>query len=304
MRRLILIVGALTLLGVGCIPDIDFNRKLTDVNPFGTDSVSRAKRIEDTRSIRFEDGLSLVLRPTYLGVTGTVADVFGDEHGRTEARLDLSSGSALEWKRADRRETEESVANRDAHESEGREGSPPPRVFAIVTTEGRLNFVRSEEDRKMLLPAFWQEGESTVLDNGILWLTKDAHARLKQGQKVEWSLGMGSPVLDTASDILGAFDGAVEKLFGDGEDGKGSPFDLELVTEDGLFAVRIDGRVETVEVLQVKSWFATYLVLDNPDNPLILKVGVNPVAASALDAFSPLGVDTKALGYEITEIRR
>lgn len=304
MKRLLLISAAFVLLGTGCIPDIDLNQKVTDFNPFKTEAVSRAERLATTRAISFSDGLSLTIRPTFLGVTGTLADVLGDENGKMEAVLVASEDSSFTWTRNARHETEASIEVRALFIAEEREGTPPAQEFEILTTEGVLDFKRSEEDRKMLLPAFWEAGESDVEKNGILWLPKDAHARLKQDQKIEWSLGLGIPVLDTATDILSKFNSAAEKLFGDsGKNENASPFDLELVTEDGLFAVRIDGKVKTVEVLQAKSWFASYLILDNPDNPLILKVTVNPVAASALEAFSPLGVDSKSLGYEITEIK-
>lgn len=303
MRRLFLLGAVFVLLGAGCLPNLDFNRKVTDVNPFDTESVSRARRLELTRSIGFENGLTLMLRPTFLGISGTVADVLGDENGRMEATLDLSDGSAFVWSRTDERETEASKVARKTHISEEREGAPPAREFRMETTEGRLVFARDEDDRKMLLPAFWRPGETLVEGNGVLWLPRDAHRRLKQGQKVEWRLGLGSHALDTASDILNTFRETVKKLFGDDGEEELSPFALKLVTEDGLFAVRVDGKMETLEVLQAKSWFADYLILDNPENPLILKVSVNPVAERALDAFSVLGVDTKALGYEITEIR-
>lgn len=301
MKRFVLMGAALTLLGVGCIPDIDLNRKVTDLNPFG--EVSRSERLALTRSITYENGLTLVLHPTFLGVTGTVADVFGGQDGRTEARLDLADGEALDWTRTDRRETQDSIDARAAHVAESREGAPPARVLETVTRSGRLAFARSDDDRRMLLPAFWTDGDTLVEGNGVLWLTSDAHARLKQGQKVQWSLGLGNPALEKAGDVLRTFNETAARIFGDEED-VSSPFDMELQTEDGLFAVRIDGKVETVEVLQAKSWFANYLILDNPDHPLILKVTIDPVAAEALNAFNPLGVDTKALGYEITEIRR
>lgn len=302
MKRFLLMGAAMVLLGAGCIPDIDLNQKVTDLNPFKTEAVSRTRRLETTRGIGFTHGQTLTIRPTFLGITGTVADVLGEEDGKMEAKLDLSNGSAFEWVRKDYRETEESMERRALHISEGLEGAPPESEFQSRTTEGRLTFKKTEDDRRMLLPLFWDEGDTEVSKNGILWLPQDAHGRLKQGQKVEWSLGLGISALDTASDILTKFNDTVEQLFGEDEDEGASPFDLELVTEDGIFAIRIDGKVETVEVLQAKSWFADYIILDNPENPVILKVSVNPVAAGALEAFSPLGVDSKAIGYEITAI--
>ena len=67
-------------------------------------------------------------------------------------------------------------------------------------------------------------------------------------------------------------------------------------------SVALDPKIENVGVLSARSWFADYVILKNPENPLVLKVSVNPLAAEALNVFAPLKIDTREIGYEITSI--
>lgn len=260
-KSLLFASAAFLFLGAGCaVPGL--SDIMTERNPFPK---------PETASFALEEGLVLTVRPTYLGVTGTVSDVLGEEAGRRKAEVADLDGARirLEW------------------ETAGAEGS--------VAAE------RKPGAGRMLLPALWPEGEHDAGENGLLWLSEKAFQEIEEEGRTEWELGVADPLLERASSALAAFREAASRLFG-ASAGK-TPFTVE-VKERGIFPVRLDGRIESVPVVVLKNWMASFVVLDDAKNPLILKVNFDPAALRALEAFSALGVDPRAVGYEITAVER
>lgn len=273
MKKLFLFFLLFPLLGAGCNFDFDLNRKVTVRNPFQTEEVSAERFEERSRSLAFEKGVSYELRPTFLNITGTVSDVLGQEDGlrRVEVTFADATGFDLAWSMKDG-ETEKAG-----------------NIFveSVVAAD------------RMFLPAFWEEGDTALNDNGVIWLSPSAFRELNEDGRTEWQLGIGNTVTDAASDALQKFQEIIGKLFGEEEEVT-TAFTLEKKGEIPAFPMRIDGRVEHLKAIQASSWFADYIILDNPENPLILKLNINSVAVGAMDAFIPIGVDTKEIGYEIT----
>lgn len=276
MKRVFAFVLLLPLLGAGCDFDFDLNRKVTVRNPFQTEDVSVERFKERSLSLALEKDASYELRPTFLNVTGTVSDVLGHEDGlrRITVTEVEKEDLVLEWSAKD----------------------------GDTEREGMIEAKDFRASQRMLLPAFWKEGGTELDKNGVIWLSPTAFRELRDEGRTEWQLGIGNTVTDAASSALQKFQEVVGKLFGEEEEAR-TAFTLEKKGEIQAFPMRIDGKVDHLRAIQASSWFADYVILDNPANPLILKLNINSVAVGAMDAFIPLGVDTKEIGYEITAIR-
>lgn len=222
-----------------------------------------------------QEGLSFSLRPSFLGVTGTVSDVLGAEGERTVRVTAVEPGKnfSLEWETTDE------------------SGSIAVREYA--------------GSRDLFLPVFWKAGVAELAGNGVLWLSPEAYAELTDRGSTDVRLGLGGGALERAADLLASFNAVISRLSQSATSTAPAlpePFLTAFKGESAVFPLRIDGNVENVRVILAKSWFADYVILKNPENPLVLKVSVNPLAAEALQVFAPLKIDTRAIGYEITSI--
>lgn len=272
--RFLFITAAALLVGTGC----DQNAQISLRWPFALSPPAAEDIGASALAVTSGPGTVLTIQPSFLGVTGTVADLIGSKEGaKTAAVSAFEPGvrARIEWT--------------DAGDP-GKKGS--------VDTAGWT------EAHEMFLPAFWPAGDGTTAASP-LWLSPAAWRGLKEAGSTEWKLGLaGEDSVDAALKTLQVFQDLAAKLSGGGVASatSSSPFRIVAGKKPLAFPLRIDGKLAHVRALTASSWFADYVILENPANPLILKVTVNPVALSALDALKPLGVDVRALGYEITSI--
>lgn len=272
MRRWILAAAALLLCGAGCALD----QKLDWHLPFSLNpAASLAGSAAASRSLALQPGLAFTVRPSTLGLSGSVDQVLG---------LDAE---------ALRVTVKEAGAER--------------RVIAWqgASASGTLALASYDDAQAMLLPAFWRSGDVTASHNGGLWLSRSAYDGLAAGHEVDWRIGLADGALSTLSTALKTFNALSAKLFGSATAVPDiSPFTVKKTGEDDAFPMTIDGKIVLLRTMAVSSWFADFTVLDNPDDPLILKVSVNPAAAPALKALGSAQVRTDELGYEITSMTR
>lgn len=274
MRSFLIAAAAALLAGAGCDPTARISLRWPfALSPPAVEDIGAA-----ALAVTSGPGTVLTVQPSFLGVTGTVADLIGSKEGSKMVivRAYEPGGRArIEWTEAgnpERKGSVEAAGWADAHE--------------------------------MFLPAFWPTGNGTAAASP-LWLSPAARYELKETGATEWKLGLaGEASVDAALKTLQAFQDLAAKLSGGAAASatSSSPFRVLAGKKPLAFPVRVDGKIVNVRALPASSWFADYVVLENPANPLILKVTVNPVALSALDALKPLGVDIQALGYEITSI--
>lgn len=272
MKRLLIIASLLPLLGAGCWLEQKLDWKL----PFSLDT---SKDLGDaavaSASIALKPGLGFTVHPSTLGVTGSVQQMLG---------LDA-----------------------DALRVQVKEAGSDRRVIAWqgASATGTLALEGYAGAHAMLLPAFWSTGEATASVNGGLWLSRAAYDDLAAGRPVEWRLGLADRTLSTVASSVNAFNALSAKLFASATASPElTPFSIKKTGEAQAFPLSIDGKITLVRAIEASSWFADFVILDNPDDPLILKVAVNPAAAPALKALDPAHVRSDELGYEITTLER
>ncbi len=265
--------AALLLLGAGCTPVEKLRTALAKLPWFGAPSSEAA---EVSRSIALEAGLAFTVRPSTLGVTGAFDEVLGDESRALHATVRESAPEtflALAWEGA--------------------------------SATGTLALAFYGDAEAMLLPAFWPAGEGEARHNGGVWMTRAAFEALQSDGSVEWRLGLAEQTLSAVSRAFQTFnDLAITYAGSSTSTVDASPFQLRKTGTSDTFPLVVDGRLTFVRVVRASSWFADLLILDHPENPLILKVVVHPAAQPALKALEPTSVRWKEIGYEITSLSR
>lgn len=271
MKRWLIAISLLPLLGAGCWLEQKVDWKLPfSLNPSAEIGDSAAA----SKAIALKPGLSFTVRPSTLGVSGSVAQVLG---------LDA-----------------------DAVQVQVKETDAERRVIAWqgASATGTLAFEGYADAQAMLLPAFWPPGETTASGNGGLWLSHAAYDDLSAGRPTEWRLGLADHVLSSMSSAFQTFNTISAKLYGSATAAPelASPFSIKKTGTAEAFPLTVDGKIVLLRAIEASSWFGDFVVLDNPDDPLILKVAVNPAAAPALKALEPASVRVDELGYEITSL--
>ncbi len=271
--RLLCAAAALVLLGAGCALDQPIALGLPSWFPrLGApkgDAAAAAAEF-DLRA-----GTQLTVRPSTLGVTGAIDEALGNEERSVRVTLrevDPERALRLDWKSA--------------------------------SASGTVVLSSYEGARAMLLPVFWPDGDARAYGNGGLWLSRAAFNALKINGTTEWRLGLAERTLATVSSAFEAFNRLSVTLSGSATStALASPFQLKKTGTTDAFPLMIDGRLTLVRAVRASSWFADLVILDNVDNPLILKVVVHPVAQPALKALAG-AVRWNELGYDITSVLR
>lgn len=266
-----ILAAALILAGAGCdlsqkvewLPSLPF-----DIGRSGQDTVLT------TESIVLEPGLSFTVRPSVLGLSGSVDELTGiDARAMTVTvnGVEAERSLALAWKTG--------------------------------SSSGTLALDGREDARAMFLPAFWREGDAQAGDNGGLWLSRAAYDDLTVLGKTEWRLGLAEGVFAPLETAFKKFNELSARIF-DSATGTGfsNPFSMRKTAVVEAYPMKVDGRIVLVRAVKASSWFAEFLILENAKNPLVLKVTVNPLAAPALKAFEPAEIRWRETGYEITSI--
>ncbi len=269
--RLSFIVVTSLMLGGGCV-SVENLGVLGKDAWFGRPADSAAAT---ARTIALVPGFMFTVRPSRLGVTGAVDEVFGDEERVVQVTVREARSEAfvrLDWK--------------------------------TRSATGTLSLFSYENAEAMLLPAFWPAGEGEIEGGGGLWMSKASFAALQNEERVELRLGLAEHALSSVSKAFHVFNTVTESLFRGSAPNLASPFQLRKTGTSDTFPLLVDGRMTLVRVVRATSWFADVFVLDNPEHPLILKVVIHPAVEPALKAFQSASVRWNELGYEITSISR
>ncbi len=272
--RLLAVAAVALLAGAGC----DLSKKIEWRLPFALeDALPAADPAAATGKLALEDGFAFTVRPSRLGVSAGIEEALGLDARAVEVTVteaDPERALALSW--------------------------------SVASASGTLALGSYAEARAMLLPAFWPDGHAEASANGGLWLSRAAYAELVDGDgEAEWRLGLAEGALSAVSRALRTFNDLSAKLAGSATSAPiTSPFAIRKTATVEAYPLAVDGRIVLVRAVKASGWFGDFLVLAHPENPLILKATVNPLAEPALRALEGAVARWDELGYEITSIRR
>lgn len=311
------LLTTLTLVGSGCVPE-----------PLQTQTPEEA-----ALSLSFSLNDHLTVKPTVLGVSGDVVDWFGGDalaYDVTMTEWNPGVSAGITWSVEEQVETAQSMAARAEYENEygvvaiGQEVPDPPEPeYESIIQTGSVRTDQLSTGETMLLPSMWQEGNQGSVEESLIWLSTQQYQELVNTRSTNISLGLfdqslasieqtGQEVVGVVSDItkflqpledLGLFELDLDVPEVQEQDDGG---DITQVQADGdwdTYTVKIDGVRTQVRAIRASNAFATYKVLANPDNPLVLEVQFTPLAQGSLDLGS-LRLSESFGGYEITQIKK
>ena len=271
-RQLGLAVAALLLVGAGC----DLGSAVNLRNPF---EFGGSVTTEKPYALTVGTGATFTVRPSALGIGGTIAELLGNDDGAREVTVKAYSPDRL------------AIAWRDLASASGTPAS------------GTIESSSWSSAHAMLVPAFWKAGDVEADGNGMLWLSPTAYQELTTNGSTDWRVALGGVQLaPLAQKALTAFETIAAKLAMQGSTTSTAPFRISQVADVPSYPLRVNGNIEHVAAIRASGWFAELLILKNPASPLILNVTVHPAALAALKALEPLGGDPAAFGYEVTDV--
>jgi hypothetical protein len=295
-----------SVVGAGC-----FSLKKDNVSkilpagprPANFDGVSSE---EASKRINFVPGSQIEIRQTYLGTGARLAEELsnGDKTGVriiTIERFAPANYANLNWSLSQDVETQMSILARTAYEA-GETDIKPEIETERLTVVGSIKNIDLKNSHKLFLPAYWPTDQAEIAGLSAIWASVDV---LEELQTKNSTIYFG--ILDSA--LFGAMSTAKE--FADSINALNkdmaqvsSKVEVDLVKADepSDWELMVNGEKVTVQVIKARNWFGEIVVLNNPQNPLILKMTFNPDSAEALDQSSGTGLLKSLLGYEITQL--
>lgn len=308
--KLIVLLAGTALLGAGCqwfAPAEDSNAR----NAF-----SHLEPLAAAEKLQFLPGDSFDVTQRMYGFEALISGFMKDDTGVrkvTITRFAPMNGANLDWEAKLEVETEASIQEREAYTKaldELTEDAPipvrPDAAYETRTTSGTLEFINIKNSHSALFPAYWHEGKQNAIEefSGI-WLSDDAFQELSRTGKTSLSFNVFHESSAQAVEGVYALQDALDTLKHESqtaarEDRK--DVDLIEMVDDALpYDITIDGKSVTVETMKARNWYGEIIVLKNRQNPMILELNINPIAASVNEAIGDkVGSLQDLFGYKIT----
>ncbi|MBI5793712.1 hypothetical protein HZA87_01305 [Candidatus Uhrbacteria bacterium] len=299
------VILALMLLGFGC-----------DSTP-----VSDLTPEEASASLGLAIDNEIVLRPTVLGIGGKIVDLLGGEADeRTIKITQWTPGISvdLSWSITTQTETAASVAAREAYAAQYGETAigedvpdAPEPIYEDTIKSGSLGSASLAGATMLELPELWSEGDGGVSDTSLIWISKAHYDELVSTRRTKLSLGLFDESIlqvQEVTDQLTSYLDRIKSLWpgnATGTPAQTQADDLLTVqakADWGEYTLLVDGTRTTVQTIEAKNVFATYTILANPENPLILELRLTPLSQGNLEVLSPSGFIEGFGGYEVSQI--
>ncbi|MDO8584263.1 MAG: hypothetical protein Q7R83_03745 [bacterium] len=302
---LLLVLGSVVFWGAGC-PSISLP---AFSNAEGSDIPSSTLRA-NAEAIRFTAGDTFDLQQTFLGFGAPTQNQQGVRH-ITIAQLEPSVG--LNWEMMVERETDASKTAREKYDADLRahpraigEQDPilPAITFERATLKGTLENINLASSNALRLPSYWKEGTDDAAGSSAIWFSKQAFQTLLSTRQTSVALGLTeSPftAMMRAVDAWNAFQQALKSSTSTQKE-KADP---NSITADGQFIpwkLHVNGKDEFVSAVRAHSKYGDLVILNNPENPLVLKFTMNPFSSEAIFGDRG-GFVQNFLGFEVKNVR-
>jgi hypothetical protein len=147
---------------------------------------------------------------------------------------------------------------------------------------------------EMLPLPYWRENEQSAYGSSVLWLSRNIYENLTRSRFSTFHFGFFNPdaraTLPASSRLAKAvneLEKAVARVSQDVTLTTAEPTSTQMLM--------VNGTSTQVEVFVARNWFGEMTVLNNPENPLVLRVKMNKLPVDALNG--------GLFDYEITEIK-
>jgi hypothetical protein len=276
--------------------------------------IDKTAAVEAAEAIQFIPGDTFEIRQTVLGFGAFIPDLLKSEEGVrtvTIKRFAPTHAAELDWELVTTRETVSSKKLRADYEAELKRNpstiAPPPTTATErVTTPGQLLGINLRASHTTFLPTYWPEGTYDMLGEKTgIWLSDDAYMELSRTNRTILNLGVFDDALNQAVKNVAELKDALATLRRQAseEEAFKDLTELNADAEQIDWTLTVNGEEKTVAAIRARNWFGEVIVLNNRQNPMILKVTLNPLAAG-MDAASGNGesVMSRLFGYEVNNV--
>ena len=264
----------------------------------------------NTNDVVLSPGASFIIKPTVLGFGADIkAKISGDQGVKTVTVDSMSIGSSakLSWEGKQKYETKDSkIAQEEYYDEYGslpigeKAPIPPEPIYEEKDINGKFLINNLSTSKDILMPEVWPEETITTDDNGVIFLSTQSFNELIENKKTDLSLGLTGNIFSQMKLYSYQAEEGVDKLkeLVTKEEQESSDPPYELTAEDVFdkMKISINGEDLYIETIVSHNWFGEFVVLNNANYPLVLKMTPNPIAIGE-------GLDFKSLfGYQITNI--
>ena len=241
-------------------------------------------------------GMQIGLVATTIGGLAPRTSVAPDELGGgmlvTVQTVQPGESVTITWQQAVERE----LPTTDSEPAVGIGTPEPTPVTEIIIEEGTITASGLDSAHAALLPLYWPLSEADTTDTSLMWLSQEAFEELKHTQRTRWS-----------ADVLTRFTHlpawVIEQL-----NEETAERELYLTAESDLvdFEITVNEQRVQFQAIQAFDDFGNeYIILDNAENPLIVKFKFNAVSTGAVGIDAGIWTLIKAVfsGYQVVEIQ-
>lgn len=214
---------------------------------------------------------------------------------------------ALSWKETFERETAASITARNEAERAtgvGEEPHVPEPVYETVSLQGEVASDALDDGSRMYLPSEWTESMVDLAGSSatVIWLSKAQYDELSTTRHTKLSLSVFDQGLQQVADGLELVKDLIGKAQRDATPAVNEdPTEIVASADWGSYPLKFNDQKISVQTIQAENKFASYTILANPDNPLILEVELKAWAYGT-EAIGLVTDELKMSGYAVTEI--
>jgi len=174
----------------------------------------------------------------------------------------------------------------------------------MQTVIGGLENIDLKIAHQLYPPAYWPTIKQDAKSTSAIWLSEDVFNELSKTRQATLSFGLTDSNLFGALNTARDFADAIKELGGQAKAAqKDTDTDWTKADEDYAdMTLKVNGQDVKVQVFKARNWYGEITVLNNPQNPLILKMTFNPLAAGAASLFKGQALLPSLLGYEVTAL--
>lgn len=311
----VLVIGGLFFSGVGCVRPVATEMP-TQPEP-SANTIGDVSAKEAAGRIVFSAGDSFEVRQTFFGFGSFLPDITGSTKGVryvTVTRFAPKETAAVKWMTVEEHESDESKKARVAYDETVSKRTyaigekmpvPPEPQIEKQTTEGSVTDINLANAHALFPPVYWSPGDVIVKnEKSAIWLSDDTFQELVQTRQTVLNFGVLDETANKISKNIGQLRAAYDRLRKQAN-AEGKDKDLTLLKADADFVnwtLKVNGAETTVSAIRAKNWFGEITVLNNRQNPLVLKLTLNPLLAGA-SIFNKQEGWSHIFGFEATNIK-
>ncbi|MFZ6015954.1 MAG: hypothetical protein ACOYUZ_06430 [Patescibacteria group bacterium] len=169
---------------------------------------------------------------------------------------------------------------------------------------GSINNLDFNKSHDLFFPAYWPTEDIEISDNGGIWLSKETYQEITTTKNSTIYFNILNSLLYDKLSSSPEFSMAIKALEADVSNAK-KTVDTDLVQAEQEmtdWTLRINGEDVKVQVIKARNWFGEIVILNNIQNPLILKLTFDPQKTENLTQETGLDLLKNLLSYEVVQL--